>query len=165
MYTSKHKLTYICPPTPPPAVLLCLESRYLGHRKCSRDRPMSEYIRVTVHMGWHVLCVIGSVGRLVCVFTVDNKLYFIHIVTAVCADPVRVGEVRNLTPIGKSQFRVRVRENAYIVKLKEDKHWTLPRKKQSDPPWKIAGSAPVVTLAHSTSMAVPGIMGGRVGGG
>lgn len=63
------------------------------------------------------------VSRLVCVFTVDNKLYFIHIVTAECADPVRVGEVCNSTPLGQIQVRVGAREYAYNVKFK----------KQSDP--------------------------------
>lgn len=50
--------------------------------------------------------------------TVDNKLYFIHIVTAECADPVRVGEVCNSTPLGQIQVRVGAREYAYNVKFK-----------------------------------------------
>lgn len=47
------------------------------------------------------------VSRLVCVFTVDNKLY-----------PVRVGEVCNSTPLGQIQVRVGAREYAYNVKFK-----------------------------------------------
>lgn len=46
------------------------------------------------------------VSRLVCVFTVDNKLYFIHIVTAECADPVRVDSVRSVIPLPLDKFRL-----------------------------------------------------------
>lgn len=49
---------------------------------------------------------------------VSRKLYFIHIVTAECADPVRVGEVCNSTPLGQIQVRVGAREYAYNVKFK-----------------------------------------------
>lgn len=69
---------------------------------------MSEYTRNGSH--GVTRAVRDWVSGLVCVFTVDNKLYFIHIVTAECADPVGVGEVRNSTPLGKSQVKVMARE-------------------------------------------------------
>lgn len=48
-----------------------------------------------------VICVeCDWVSRFVCVFIVDNKLYFIYIVIVECVDFVRVGEVCNFIFFG-----------------------------------------------------------------